>query len=122
MATLISSLIVAAISALTFVAYLHPKGFAKMYWPIVVTVWVGLALSMVFYTGYINGYSDAASEFFTAQNKGAPFTPEKHKIPVWVWAVPFLFMLYLQLLKVLPRILDLPVEDSKNDIPKDKVS
>jgi hypothetical protein len=118
---LATAIIMATISALAFIAYRHPKGYAKMYWPIYCTVMAGLLLWFTFEMGYILGFSDSTIGFLTLNHGIALHDPEKHDVPFWAWFLPSLFLLYLQFLKTLPRILDLPVDDENVEKPKDKV-
>ena len=121
MDALLSTLIAATISALAFIAYRHPKGYAKIYMPL---NFITLGSGILFGVGsvcYALGHKDATIGFNTLNSGVMLKYPELVSYPYWVWVAQILFVAYLGIFRLLPEILDLPVEDRKDDKPKDKV-
>ena len=120
--TLIAAIVMAAISSLAFIAYKHPKGYARMFWPIWFVTFGCWACWMVYQIAYTVGFSDAALGYLRLNREVHLKEPTHDDVSLWAWMLPSVFMLYLVFLYFLPRILDLPVDDRKEDDPKDKVS
>jgi len=119
---LISAIIMAMISSLGFIAYKHPKGYARMYWPLSLTVLGGFVLWGAYQIGYTSGFSDSSIGYLTLNPGVLLHDPKAHQVPFWAWMLPSLFMFYLVFLKNLSHILDLHSEDNKEDEPKHKVN
>lgn len=117
-----STIIMAAISSLAFIAYKHPKGYARMYVPLMFIAFVSLVVWWAYSIGYFTGFSDSSVGYLKLNQTAILKSPEREQSPFWVWVLPSAFMFYLIVLKLLPLILDLPSEDKKEDKPKDKVN
>jgi ABC-type polysaccharide/polyol phosphate export permease len=121
--TIISAMVMAAISGLTFIAYKHPKGYTRIYFPVMICGIAVFLLYATFCVGYIHGFSDSSIGYLKL-NPPAIHSPvsEIGSPTIWDFLIPVLFVGYLTFLQVLPSILDLPTKDDDKDKPKDKVS
>ena len=122
MAALLTALIMAAISALAFIAYRHPKAYSRMYWSLCLISLGCLILGGPGLHCYALGFKDASSDYVDLNNGEILKHPHSFGIPFWASCIPVLFMIYLQVLKYLPSILDLHGDDKDKDIPKDKMN
>jgi hypothetical protein len=121
--TIISAIVMAAISGLTFIAYKHPKGYARMHYPVMITFGAVWVLYATYSIGYVYGFGDAASAFLKLNPSAYLHSPEResHSPTLWIFLLPVLFIGYLSFLRALPYILGLPSNNKKEHDPKDKV-
>lgn len=115
--TLITAITMAVISSLAFIAYKHPKGYARIYRPLEITILSGFVLWGAYQIGYEAGFSDCSIGYLTL-NRGVSLNhPNAHHVPFWFWMLPVLIVAYLGILRLLPVVLDLPSEDTAKDKP-----
>jgi hypothetical protein len=121
--TIISAIVMAAISGLTFIAYKHPKGYARMYLPVMLS---GMAVFLLYATysiGFLYGFSAASIAYMKLNPPPLHFPETESGSPTfWMLLLPVIFVGYLSFLLALPFILDLPKKDKEKVKPKDKVS
>lgn len=121
--TLIPAIIMAIISSLAFIAYKHPKGYSDIHYVLV----FGLIIIWAIWGAYIVGYSQGQINYmhvfikingdlsYKLPGEDDPFTS-------WFYILPPSIFVYLQILKILPKILHLPMEDDKKDDPENRTS
>ena len=119
---LTSALIMAVVSALAFIAYRHPRGYAKMFKPLITAVICSYVAWNIFDAGRLVGFYETESAY-SRLNPGVKLAePEFRLSPLWAREIlPFAFI-YLLILKCLPDILDLPKGDGKKDMPNTEVN
>jgi hypothetical protein len=103
--TIAAGLIVATVSGLTFVAYKHPRGYQKLYLPLIGVLAGYWLLHMAYSFGVMNGFYDALGGV-RALNKELVQTPSLIPDPWWMDALPMIAVGYLAFLRSLPSILD----------------
>ena len=109
---LIVTLIISAVSALAFVAYRHPEGYARLYVPMLLTSFAIFATWCVYSVGYQLGFSDASIECIKAKPPAVVTQPKLESFPFVAF---ILLILFITLLRFLPVIFDLPSKRQRQD-------
>lgn len=108
---LLVAMAMAAFSTLGIIAYRHPKGFARIYPGLMVVMFGCLLLWWAGSIGYAVGFSEASVSYLRL-NPGNLKSPERESEPFWVWMFLAAFIVYVQILRALPRLLGLSSEPS----------
>jgi len=103
--TVITSLILAAISGITFLAYKHPEGYSKLYWPISIGTMFALCVYMSFYTGATHALIDTT--FLLKEGSDTEFKKIKEMYDAnGMFLIYFIiFEVYLGFLSYLPHLI-----------------
>ena len=117
----LSSLIVATVTGLTFVAYKHPSGYRRIHTPIIIVCGVITVGYMLYSIGHTIGFYEATRRTGELNKGQLIHTPYKDNSQFWVGLIPLVVTGYMSFLRALPSILDLP-EPNKNRKPNDPVN
>ena len=104
METLVSGLILAALSGLTFLAYRHPEAYEKIYVPFV------LAYGVIFIGTVGWNFGVLKTTYAVLDEIGYNFLDDAEKakerllLPEWLWLVLIGLYLYMTFLATLPKI------------------
>jgi len=108
------SLIIAALTGITILAYKHPAGYGKIYYPIVGAIGVAWLVWFVYGIAYTSGFGDAIVETMKLNTPKLIKTPSNGSTPWWYFFIPAALYIYLSFLRILPHLLtDEQQEDSK---------
>lgn len=115
--TLLSSLIIAFLSGLTFLAYKHSIAFKRLYWPICFLV-TCVFLAFLVWNSAINAVLSALKDFIpTAQLQAATLKAHELDFPAWHPLAFLASIIYIVFLLWLPNLL---ADDSGKEKPKDE--
>jgi TRAP-type C4-dicarboxylate transport system permease small subunit len=117
---LIAAIATAILSGITFIAYKHPDGYRRMFWPIVISLWACSGLWAAYSIGQTVGRWDARLEFLKL-NPTSQMPTATTISPLWMWMLPGVVVGYLLFLRFLPDILHSP-KNGKDKKPKEKVN
>jgi hypothetical protein len=119
---LIAALFAALLTGITFIAYKHPDGYKRMYWPLVIALWAVSALAGAFIIGRSVGNGDATLEILKLNpNIRTPnMTIPSPLSTLGIGMIPVIAYGYLLFLRFLPDILHSP-EKKEGKQPKDEL-
>jgi len=113
----ITSIIIAFISGLTFLAYKHPGAFRRLYWPIFFVIFASSIWVWV-WNGAINTVLSALKDFIApAQFQAASLKAHELDFPSWYWWILTISVIYMMFLLWLP---DLIADDKNKEKPKNE--
>lgn len=133
--TIISALVVAAISGITFLAYRHPKSYPTIYIALLVTSFFVLTFVFSWNMSNSNSRSAISAVLLQSDENEKPIDSvtrlenlslesdlrdvlNREKFQDWVWIVIIGFMAYIGLLKSLPLLIGEDDDDQEKQ-PKD---
>lgn len=106
MENLIQGLFVAAIGGLTYVAYKHPDGYSRMYWPLMGAVILSMTGILIWELGISAGLGALLPLLQDGKAEDALRATNAIKIlSGWHFAAYFVLIVYLMFLSALPHIL-----------------
>jgi hypothetical protein len=113
---LISAIIMAIITALAWIAYNHPKSYAKIF-PVLAITWACCFFAVGGYRiGYAAGFDATISETSKLNLDSLKVILPKSPSPSWAYPLWFLgIQMYGMILRFLPQILNLPSENRETD-------
>ena len=110
------------ISALAFLAYSHPTGYARLFVPLSIATFSSSVIFVTYQIGHSIGFSAAISDFMALNSSNIISHPDilikfpSHDIaPLWGFMIPVVVFIYLVFLRFLPNILGIAVK-YKDDI------
>jgi hypothetical protein len=121
METFLGGLALIAIGALATAAIKYPKGYSRMYWPLLALTALVVAGVFIYYAGYSYGamslypYLDASksAQAFAASDAGEP--------PMdWIIGGGCAFMVFLIVFAAMPTILGISEKDDEKGDGKDE--
>lgn len=115
---LIPALIMAFVSSLAFIAYKHPKAYARMHLPLMIIVGSFSLFFFAYYLGHIQGFSDSTIAYLKLNSGLELKSPKYSTLSIWVLLLPGAVLGYLNMLYFLPNILGLKTKNLKEDFPK----
>jgi hypothetical protein len=101
----LAALVLAGISAVTFIAYKHPSGYRRLYWPLFSAIMIPWILWTAFSIGQHFGFSDALIQLYSMNPDLAFHPPTQEPDPPWTHFVPAVIVAYLFFLDRLPLLL-----------------
>jgi hypothetical protein len=111
-----AGLVLAALSALTFMAYQHPNAFPKIALPLLLLAIVGMACALAWNSGNYNVRSAVLSLVPFEKFQTAIDAMDARLIPAWIGlGIPAGLMVYLSFLLRLPQILGMQQQEQKKD-------
>ncbi|KAA5804881.1 hypothetical protein F1654_02465 [Alkalicaulis satelles] len=106
---LVSGLVLAAVSALAWIAYKHPKGYQRIYGKILLlggTIYLGVT---IYWVGFIDGQSRLRTKVIDiSPNYNIPMSELSTTIiyaPGWAFLIYIAFAAYVIFLSLLPNLL-----------------
>ncbi len=115
--TLVTSLAVAFITGLTFLAYKHPIAFKRLYWPVCFLI-TSAFLAVSIWNSAIATVLSALKDFIPVANlPDATLKAHELDFPAWHSLVFFASVIYIVFLLWLPNLL---TDDSDKEKPKDR--
>lgn len=116
-ATIVTSLAVAFITGVTFLAYKHPKAFKRLYWPLCFLITCAFLATSV-WNSAISAVLSTLKDFIPASHlQTAMQKAHELDLPAWYLLVFFASIIYIVFLLWLPNLL---AEDSDKEKTKDK--
>lgn len=116
-AAIVSGLLVALITGITFLAYKHPTAFSRLYWPLFFVL-LSASIGIGAWNGSITETLAVLKDFIPpAQLQAATLKTQELKLASWYsWVFP-IAVIYLVFLLWLPHLLS---EDKKKEKPKNE--
>ena len=116
--SLLSGLLLAAVSGLSLVAYKHPNAYARIYLPLLSILGVFLASAIAWNAGILFSVAKLLPFVPAEQTAAAKFIAEELSIPALPLVVtPLAISAFLIVLLLLPRLI---AEDKKKTPPEEK--
>lgn len=104
--TIISSLLVAAVTGISFVAYRHPAAFSKLFTPILMVMGTALVFGLIWDVAVSRAFVDLSPFIVTGKLDSAQKAIETLSLPMgWLIGGFFGFYIYLVFLLSLPKLL-----------------
>lgn len=103
--SLLSGLIVAAVTGLTIIAYRNPTAYRRMYPPLRYTLYAVLAAWFFYNIGLTTGYAEATIDVMKLNSPQIVKMPPMKTIPGLAYFGACAVLIYLELLQLLPFIL-----------------
>ncbi len=116
---IIATISLSLLTGITFIAYKHPKGYQKLYWPLVGLLFGEIIFRTIYNAGLSAGFYTAIDGVRVLNKEAYVKTPSLSYDSIWWLMIPLILFIYFLFLNFLPAILELDKSDLKS---KDKCS